>query len=106
MSRGPQTRWLGRLLLLAGLLVIVMLPTAAVAQEGDYPTPSTTVTTKQCVPGDNTEVCGTVVTVPRGSSSLPFTGGNVAMLLTALGLAVAAAGAGLVWVGRRSDSTA
>lgn len=91
--------------MLAGLLVIVMLPTAAVAQEGDYPTPSTTVTTKRCVPGDNTEVCGTVVTVPRGNSSLPFTGGNVAML-TVLGLAVAAAGAGLVWVGRRSDSTA
>lgn len=105
MSRRRHTRWLGRLLLLAGLLVIVMLPTAAVAQEGDYPTPSTTVTTKQCVPGDNTEVCGTVVTVPRGNSSLPFTGGNVAML-TVLGLAVAAAGAGLVWVGRRSDSTA
>jgi hypothetical protein len=97
-------RWLGRLLLLAGVLLLVLLPTAAMAQEGNYP-PSTTVTTHECVPGDNSEVCGTVVTVPRGGSSLPFTGGNVAML-TVLGLAAAAAGAGLVWVGRRSDSTA
>jgi hypothetical protein len=96
-------RWLGRLLLLAGVLVIVLLPTAAMAQEGNYP--PTTVTTHQCVPGDNTEVCGTVVTVPQGGSQLPFTGGNVAML-TVLGLAAAAAGVGLVWVGRRSDSTA
>ena len=93
-------------MLLAGLLVIVMLPTAAMAQEDQYPTPSTTVTTHQCESGNsNSEVCGTVVTVPRGSSSLPFTGENVA-LLTVLGLVAAAAGVGLVWVGRRPDSNA
>jgi hypothetical protein len=105
MSRRPQARWLGRLLVLGGLLLIVMLPTAAMAQEDEYPTPSTTVTTTQCEAGDNTEVCGTAVTVPDDPGSLPFTGGNVAML-TVLGIAVAAAGAGLVWVGRRSNSTA
>jgi len=103
MSRRPQTRWLGRLLLLAGMVLIVMLPVAAMA--ADYPTPSTTVTTKQCVPGNTAHVCGTAVTVPSNPGSHPFTGGNVAML-TMIGLAVAAAGAGLVWVGRRSDSTA
>jgi hypothetical protein len=86
------------------MVVIVMLPSAAMAAD-DYPTPSTTVTTTQCTPGDNTEVCGTVVTVPRDPGSMPFTGGNVAML-TVIGLAVVLAGAGLVWVGKRSDSTA
>jgi hypothetical protein len=85
------------------MVLIVMLPGAALA--ADYPTPSTTVTTTQCTPGDNTEVCGTVVTVPRDPGSMPFTGGNVAML-TVIGLAVAAAGVGLVWVGKRSDSAA
>lgn len=106
MSRRPHMRWLGRLLLLAGMLMLVMLPTAAMAQEGNYPTASTTRVTTQCSAGNGSEVCGTAVTVPRGSgSSLPFTGGNVAML-TVLGLAVAAAGVGLVWVGKRSDSAA
>ena len=92
-------------MLLGGLLLIVMLPTAAMAQDEEYPTVSTTVTTKQCEVGEVSEVCGTVVTVPEDPGSLPFTGGNVAML-TVLGIAVAAAGAGLVWVGKRSDSTA
>ncbi len=105
MSRRPQMRWLGRLLLLAGMLMLVMLPTAAMAQEDQYPTASTTQVTTQCLAGNGSEVCGTAVTVPRGGSSLPFTGGNVAML-TVLGLAAAAAGVGLVWVGKRSDSAA
>ncbi len=105
MSRRPQKRWLGRLLLVAGMLMLVMLPTAAMAQEDQYPTASTTITTTQCLAGNGSEVCGTAVTVPRDPGSLPFTGGNVA-LLTVLGLAAAAAGVGLVWVGKRSDSAA
>jgi hypothetical protein len=91
-------------MLLVGVAIFVLLPTAAGAQEDNYPVTSTSTTT-ECVPGDGTEVCGTVVTVPRGNeASLPFTGGDVA-LLTVLGLAAAAAGVGLVWFGRRSDAT-
>jgi hypothetical protein len=97
-------RWLGRLLVLAGAMVIVLLPGIAMAQEGDYP-PSTTVTTTQCEAGNGSEVCGTGVTVPQDPGSLPFTGGNVA-LLTAAGLVVVGAGVGLVLVGRRSESPA
>ncbi len=105
MSR-PQLRWLGRLLLLAGVLVFVLAPGIAGAQDDNYPVSSTS-TTRQCEHGNsNAEVCGTVVTVPSGrSTSLPFTGGNAA-LLTVVGLVVLAAGGSLVWFGRRSDSTA
>jgi len=101
----PLMRWLGSLMLLAGVAVFVLLPSAAGAQEDNYPVTSTS-TTNPCVDSNGANVCGTVVTVPRGSSAeLPFTGGDVA-LLTVLGLAAAGAGAGLVWFGRRSDSTA
>ena len=82
---------------MAGVLLMVLVPTAAMA-DSNYP-PSTTVTTTQC------HVCRTVVTVPKSGGSLPFTGGNIA-LLTALGLGVVAFGVGLVWLGRRSDSAA
>ena len=103
MSR-PHLRWLGSLMLLAGIAVFVLLPTAAGAQEDNYPV--TTVTTNRCVDSNGADVCGTSVTVPSGSQeSLPFTGGDVA-LLTVLGLGVAGAGAGLVWFGRRADSAA
>lgn len=104
MLQRLHSRWLGRLLLLGGLMLFVLLPGVAAAQEGDYP-PSTTVTTSGCETDPSSSVCGTQVTVSQGSSSLPFTGGDVA-LLTILGLVVVGAGAGLVWVGRRSDATA
>ena len=103
MSR-PHLRWLGSLLLVVGIAVCVLLPTAAGAQEDNYPV--TTVTRSSCIDSNGADVCGTSVTVPSGcGESLPFTGGDVA-LLTILGLGVAGAGAGLVWFGRRSDSTA
>ena len=105
-SRRPLSRVFGRLLVLAGLTLLVLLPTAAAAQEDNYPVTSTS-TSKVCDPNDpgsNAEVCGTVVTVSGGGSTLPFTGGDVA-LLTVLGLGAAGAGIGLVWFGRRSEST-
>ena len=107
MSGRPHLRWLCRLVLMAGLTIFVLLPTAAWAQSsGDYP-PSTTVTTKHdpCVGSNGASVCGTAVTVPRGGSALPFTGGDVA-LLTVLGLGAAAGGVGLVLVSRRTRSAA
>jgi hypothetical protein len=92
-------------MLLAGVTVFVLLPSAAGAQEDNYPVTSTS-TTNPCVDSNGASVCGTVVTVPQESqATLPFTGGDVA-LLTVLGLAAAAAGAGLVWYGRRSDAAA
>ena len=100
----PLVRWLSSLFLLMGVAVFVLLPAAAGAQEDNYP-PST-VTTDPCVDANGANVCGTVVTVPRGDEeTLPFTGGDVA-LLTVLGVAAAGAGAGLVWFGRRSDANA
>jgi len=101
----PHLRWVGSLLLLAGMALFVLLPTAAGAQEDNYPVTSTSQS-NQCIDSNGADVCGTVVTVPRGSSEeLPFTGGDVA-LLTILGLGIAGAGAGLIWFGRRSDSAA
>ena len=100
----PLMRWLGSLMLLVGVAVFVLLPTAAGAQEDNYPVTSTS-TVQDCVDSNGADVCGTVVTVPRGDeATLPFTGGDVA-LLTVLGLAAAGAGVGLVWFGRRSDAT-
>ena len=72
MSRRAASRLLGKLLLVGALMVLVLLPGMAAAQ--DYP-PDTTVTTSGC---ENqyppSQVCGTQVTVPQGGSSLPFTG--------------------------------
>jgi hypothetical protein len=100
----PLVRWVSSLFLLVGVAVFVLLPAAAGAQEDNYP--ATTVTTDPCVDANGADVCGTVVTVPRGDEeTLPFTGGDVA-LLTVLGVAAAGAGAGLVWFGRRSDANA
>jgi hypothetical protein len=95
----------GRLMVLAGLTLLVLLPTAAAAQEDNYPVTSTS-TSRTCDPNDpsSAEVCGTVVTVSQGGATLPFTGGDVA-LLTVLGLGAAGAGIGLVWFGRRSEAT-
>jgi hypothetical protein len=105
MSQLRPRRLLARLLLLVGVLVLIALPGYAAAQEGDYP-PSTTVTTSGCETDPSSSVCGTNVTTPRGgSTTLPFTGGDVA-LLTVVGLIVVGAGVGLVWIGRRSEATA
>lgn len=106
MSSRPHLRWIRRLVLVAGLMVFVLLPTAAWAQDtGDYPA-STTVTTHHdpCAGPNGVSVCGTAVTVNRTTGAMPFTGGDVA-LLTILGLSAAAGGAGLVWLGRRRSST-
>jgi predicted secreted protein len=95
----------GRLAILVGLALFVLLPAAAGAQEDDNYVPTTTVTTDPCEnPTGNASVCGTVVTVARNSSQLPFTGGSAA-LLTVVGLGVVGAGVGLVMIGRRSAST-
>lgn len=89
--------------MLVGLALFVLLPAAAGAQDSYVPT--TTVTTDPCTGSNrNTAVCGTSVTLSRGGSSLPFTGGSAA-LLTVVGLGVAGAGIGLVMIGRRSAST-
>ena len=65
---------------------------------GDYPVDSTS-TTQTC------QNCATSTTISvKGESTLPFTGGDVA-LVTVLGLAAAGSGAFLVWLGRRSTST-
>ncbi len=94
---------LARLVLLLVALVALAAPaTAAWAQTdgGDYP--ASTSTTNPCGNGG----CGTTTTIQvKGASTLPFTGGNVA-LLTVLGLGAAGAGMALVLLGRRSKSTA
>ena len=103
MSRRTQTRRLVRLLLVAGVMLMVLMPAAAMA-DSNYP-PTTTATTRQCAAGSTSGVCRTVATVPKRGGSLPFTGGNIAVL-TALGLVIAVVGGSLVWLGRRSDSAA
>jgi hypothetical protein len=98
-------RWVLRLMAVAAIGLAVLVPGVAWAQEGDYP-PSTTSTTSECTVIDGAVVCGTVVTVPievKGTATLPFTGGNAA-LLTGLGLVAVGAGVGLVLVGKRSAS--
>jgi hypothetical protein len=89
-----------RLLALLGLMVALSAP-ATMAWAQDYPA-STTVTTDPCTNGR----CGTTPTIEvRGSSTLPFTGGDVA-LVAALGAAAAGVGVVLVLAGRRSSSAA
>jgi uncharacterized surface anchored protein len=99
-THGPRSQVL-RLLLLMGVMVFVLAPTAALAQTGGtdvYPTVPTTPTTQPC--------CGTVPKSPPPQSSLPFTGGDVA-LLAVLGVgAVASGGAILAFSKRRSTSAA
>ena len=99
MSVRTSARWSARLLLLVGLLVFVAVPVgAASAQTGDYPVSSTS-TTNTC------NNCGTTTTIEvKGATTLPFTGGNVA-LLTVLGLGAAGAGTALILLGRRSKAT-
>jgi len=93
------------LVLLVSAMVFVLLPVAAFAQTdngtGAYPTVATTPTTK---------VQGTVVTRavdPGGKSSgssLPITGGDVA-LLAVLGVGAVASGGAILLFTRRRSST-
>lgn len=104
MSPRIGVRRLARLVLGLGLLLMVLAPaTVAWAQtgggNGDYPVVSTS-TTNPCADGR----CATSTTISvKGESTLPFTGGDVA-LVTILGLAAAGSGAFLVWLGRRSSA--
>ena len=98
MLQRPRSGWLGRLLVLVGMALFVLLPAAAGAS--DYPVTSTS-TTGQCQTSGDNEVCDTVVTTPKPHEFLAFTGGDVA-LLTVLGLVATGAGTGLVLAGRRS----
>ncbi len=90
-----------RLVLFLGLGLSVLAPTAAFAQteEPVYPTTPTTPTT---------DVAGTTVTAPHdptaSRSSLPFTGGDIA-LLTVLGVVAVASGAAVVVFTRRRSTT-
>ena len=97
-SRTPRRR-VAQLLFLAALALGVLTPATAWAQDENYP-PSTTVTTGRCT---DPAVCGTSVqgsNASVASSSLPFTGGDVAML-TVLGLTATGGGVALVMLGRR-----
>jgi hypothetical protein len=111
MSQRPHTRWLWRLVLTAGLALVVLLPGVAAAQEGDYPPSTIPATLARCTAGTNASVCGTSAaasgqaTASGQAESLPFTGGDVA-LLTVLGLGAAAGGVALVWIGRRRSGSA
>ena len=85
-------------------MVFLLLPAAAFAQTGgtEYPTTPTTPTT---------EVRGTVVTRGRtgdpgdpAKATLPFTGGDVA-LLSVLGVGAVASGGAILLFTRRRSST-
>jgi hypothetical protein len=90
-------------LIATGLMLCLLVPTAAAGAQSDEDYPITTTTD----PGvTTTSVGGTIVTRPPDDpGSLPFTGGDTA-LLVALGLGAALGGVALVWFGRRSDARA
>jgi hypothetical protein len=99
------TRFLGRvgrLLAVAGLMLVVFAPIAASAQT-DYPTtptttpPSTSPLVVTAPPHVSTGSTGT-------SGVLAFTGGNIA-LLVGLGLVAAGGGFVLIRVGRHRTAT-
>ena len=99
-----------RSVIVAGAALTVFAPTVAFADQDaydPYPTVPTTPTTVECTPGDGSVVCGTLVTVPDGSSSsLAFTGGDSAVL-AALGVgAIGSGGLILLFNRRRSTSPA
>jgi hypothetical protein len=101
-------RVLGLLALVAALLLVTAGVAAAQTDGTSYPTVSTTPTTDPCV---STSSCGTSavggVSVGGVSSSrsLPFTGGDVA-LLTVLGLAAVGSGTAIVLIARRRSTRA
>lgn len=107
MSGKHLRRLVLRAVITAGAALSVFAPTVAFAQADPYPTVPTTPTTVECTPGDNSVVCGTVVTVPNGSGkSLAFTGGDSAVL-AALGVgAIGSGGLILLFSRRRSTSPA
>lgn len=91
-------------LLAAGTVVAgVLLPAAAMAQEGgdEYPTPSSTPDVPSTVPATAVPG-GTSTSVERGDGggSLPVTGGQIAGL-TLIGLGITGAGVVMVRLGRR-----
>ena len=99
-----------RSVIVAGAALTVVAPTAAFAfddaYQDAYPTVPTTPTTVECTPGDSSVVCGTSVTLDKGSSNLAFTGGDSAVL-AALGVgAIGSGGLILLFNRRRSTSPA
>ncbi|HEY8216537.1 MAG TPA: hypothetical protein VIH82_05350 [Acidimicrobiia bacterium] len=93
-------------LVMAMLLVGAGVAAAQTTGDTSYPTVSTTPRTDPCT---SSSVCGTSATVPQvggvsASRSLPFSGGDVA-LLTLLGLAAVGGGAAIVLLSRRRRST-
>jgi hypothetical protein len=111
----------GRLLALAALMLVVFAPVAAFAQT-DYPTTPTTTAPRDREPltvrashvvstttalrdrESLTVRASHVVSPSTSGGTLPFTGGNLAVLVE-LGLAAVVAGVVLVRVGRRADLT-
>ncbi len=85
-----------RLLASVGAIsAVVLLPAAAWAQS-DYPTPSTTPPSTDCVLDESgAEVCGTAAT------RLPATGTNIEAI-AAIGAATTVGGLALVALGRRA----
>jgi hypothetical protein len=86
----------------AGLMLVVFAPAAALAQT-DYPT---TPTTDPCQAHPCTPVTAAAQAhvVSSSSGTLAFTGGNIALLL-GLGLVAVVGGVVLVRLGRRADVT-
>jgi len=104
MARRPLPRWAGRILVALGLMLCLVVPAATAGAQSDEDYPITTTTDPSTT---TTTVGGTIVTRPPddpGGASLPFTGGDTA-LLVALGLGAALGGFALVWLGRRSDAS-
>jgi hypothetical protein len=103
--KARSLRAMGPLLAVAALMLVVFAP-AALAQT-DYPTTPTTPTKiDPCKvhPCGQPSTSGQAVSTRTSGTSLPFTGGNIA-LLVGVGLAAAFGGVVLVRVGRRADAT-
>jgi LPXTG-motif cell wall-anchored protein len=102
-------RGLGLAALVAIAIVVgVGVAGAQTTNDTTYPTVSTSSTTDPCVTTTSAN-CGTSATVPQvagvsASRTLPFTGGNVA-LLTVLGVAAIGSGLAIVLFTRRRRST-
>jgi hypothetical protein len=75
------------------------------ARSSTYPTVPTAPPTNPCVAPDGRALCGTLAAGGQtSSSSLPFTGGDVA-LVAALGLGAVCAGGAILVLSRRKAST-
>jgi hypothetical protein len=95
-------RCLSRLVVVGVLSLLVLAPAAAFAQTTDpnYPTPSVSTT----IPEGGTGPVSVQAAHTTSNGSLPFTGGNIA-LLVGLGLVATAGGVVLVRFGRRAGAT-